>query len=82
MKLKEIAKRLGIENYPEQLELAYERLDELKIDIFSPDALDALEREDSLFILIRAYGSDKRKNTPLGCFFELQCYFLDMEFFE
>lgn len=49
MKLREIAERLGITSYPEQLELAYARLDELKIDISCPDALDALEREYSLF---------------------------------
>ena len=49
MKLKKIAERLGVANYPEQFELAYERLDELKIDISCPDALDALEKEFGLF---------------------------------
>ncbi len=49
MKLREIAERLGIASYPEQLELAYARLDELKIDISCPDALDALEKEYNLF---------------------------------
>lgn len=49
MKLRELADRLGIANYPEQLELSYDRLEELNIDISSPDALDALEKEYHLF---------------------------------
>ena len=44
MKFREIADRLVIADYPEQLESAYERLDELKIDISCPDALDAVEK--------------------------------------
>ena len=54
MKLKKIAERRGVANYPEQFELAYERLDELKIDISCPDALDALEKEFGLFGAIAA----------------------------
>ena len=38
-----------IADYPEQLESAYERLDELKIDISCPDALDAVEKEFGIF---------------------------------
>ncbi len=49
MKLKEIAERLGVVSYPEEYELAYERLGELNIDISCPDALDTVEKEYHLF---------------------------------